>query len=264
MKVTILGSGTSTGVPEWQCNCATCQDARTPGSKNYRMRPSIHVEKDGRHLLFDVTPNFVDQVDRCGITRIDAVVYTHSHNDHLAGTNDLVLPCRKQKMDMPVYALPDTLAILQRNFDYMFTKETFQGGGVGHLVPHVIDGPFELLGFELTPIPVEHSVLPVLGFRIDDFGYVPDLKRMPDESNALLRGVKALVIDGLSFNSNHPTHHSIRQAIEIINELAPREAWFTHISHRLDHRHFRQQCEENNLELPANVYLAHDGQVIEL
>jgi phosphoribosyl 1,2-cyclic phosphate phosphodiesterase len=120
MKLTVLGSGTSTGVPEYRCVCETCQDARQPGSKNNRTRPSIHIETDGAHLQVDTGPNFLDQIDRNGVDRIDAVVYTHCHADHISGTNDLVMPCRKQEMDMPIYGPEETMRVLRKNYDYMF------------------------------------------------------------------------------------------------------------------------------------------------
>ena len=127
MKITILGSGTSTGIPEYKCQCDTCQDARVYGSKNYRSRTSIHIKvatsDNIKHIQFDVGPNFIDQIDRCQIDRIDAVIYTHCHADHISGTNDLVMPCRKQNMDMPIYGPTETMSILQRNFDYMFRKD---------------------------------------------------------------------------------------------------------------------------------------------
>ncbi|MBI4531063.1 MAG: MBL fold metallo-hydrolase [Candidatus Latescibacteria bacterium] len=251
-------------MPEYRCDCETCQDARTVGSRNYRTRPSIHVEKDSKHVQFDVGPNFIDQIDRNRVEWIDAVVYTHCHADHIAGTNDLVMPCRKQQMDMPIYGPEDTMGILQRNFDYMFTKETFQGGGVAHLLSHVVTEQFELCGLELTPLPVEHGAVQTIGYRIDDFGYVPDVKTLPDASRELLRGVEVLVIDALSFNPRHPTHLSVGEAVAIVNDLYPREAYFTHIMHRLDHRSFREQCAAQNIELPPSTYLAYDGQVIEL
>ncbi len=262
MKITILGSGTSTGVPEYKCECDTCEDAMQVGSKNYRTRSSVHIEKDGKHLQFDLGPNFMDQINRNRIEWIDAVIFTHCHADHVSGTNDIVMPCRKQRMDMPIYGPEQTLQILQRNFDYMFTKETFQGGGVGHLLPHVVSERFELLGFDITPIPVEHGNVDTYGYRIDDFGYVPDVKRLPETSQALLEGVEVLVIDALSFNPGHPTHQSVGQALEISEALQPRETYFTHIMHRLDHRYFREQCKEQQIELPDNADLAYDGQVI--
>jgi phosphoribosyl 1,2-cyclic phosphate phosphodiesterase len=167
-------------------------------------------------------------------------------------------------MDMPIYGPEETMFILQRNYDYMFTKETFQGGGVAHLLPNVVVERFELCGFELLPIPVQHGAVETVGFRIDNFGYVPDVKVLPDESKDLLRGVAVLILDALSFNPRHPTHLSVGEAVAIIAELQPREAYLTHVMHRLDHRHFREQCEEQKVELPPNVYLAFDGQVIEL
>jgi len=264
MKITILGSGTSTGVPEYKCDCETCKDALTVGSPNYRTRSAIHIEKDGKYLQFDLGPNFMEQIVQNRIEWIDAVVFTHCHADHVSGTNDIVMPCRKQQMDMPIYGPEQTIRTLQRNFDYMFTKETFQGGGVGHLLPHVIDEKFELLGFDITPIPVEHSNMDTYGYRIDDFGYVPDVKRLPEASQALLKGIEVLVIDALSFNPRHPTHLSVGQALEISDALKPKQTYFTHIMHRLDHRYFREQCEEIGIELPDNVDLAYDGQMLQL
>ncbi len=262
MTVTVLGSGTSTGVPEWRCECAVCRDARTPESRNHRTRASIHLEKDGNHLQIDCGPDFLSQIDDCRIPRLDAVLFTHNHNDHIAGVNDLVLPCRKQDMDLPVYASEETLALLRRNFDYLFTKATYQGGGVAHLLPHEVGERFELLSFEVTPLPVVHGMVDCLGFRFDDFGYVPDVKVMPRTSLELLRGVTNLIIDGLSFNPQHPTHQSIGQAIDLIQILRPQQAWLTHLSHRVDHNRFPEQCEEHGLQLPPNVALAWDGQVI--
>ncbi len=266
MKITILGSGTSTGVPEYKCECETCEDARDVKSKNYRTRSSIHVEKAGKHLQFDLGPNFMDQIVRNRISWIDAVIFTHSHADHVSGTNDIVMPCRKQQMDMPVYGPEQTLGILQRNFDYMFTKETFQGGGVGHLLPNPVapDQRFELLGFDITPIPVEHGNVPTYGYRIDDFGYLPDVKKLPKASQDLLNGISVLVIDALSFNPRHPTHLSVGESVEISEALQPKETYFTHIMHRLDHRYFADQCKEMDVELPDNVGLAYDTQVIHL
>ncbi len=264
MKITILGSGTSTGVPEYKCDCDTCQDAKRFNSKNYRTRSSIHIEKNGKYLQFDLGPNFMDQINRNQIEWIDAVIFTHCHADHVSGTNDIVMPCRKQQMDMPIYAPLQTIRTLQRNFDYMFTKETFQGGGVGHLLPHVVEERFTLFGFDIVPIPVEHGNMQTYGYRIDDFGYLPDVKQLPEASQQLLNGIEVMVIDALSFNPRHPTHLSVGQALEISNAIQPKATYFTHIMHRLDHRYFKEQCEEQDIELPGTAKLAYDGQIIRL
>ncbi len=262
MKITILGSGTSTGVPEYKCDCEVCEDARTIGSKNRRTRTSIHIKNDEHSLQIDVGPNFMDQIDKNKISWIDAVLFSHCHADHISGVNDLVMPCRKQKMDIPIYGPDETMKILQRNNDYMFDQNVFQGGGIGHLIPHSIESRFELCGFEITPIPIEHAAVVTYGYRIDNIAYFPDVKRIPDSSKEILHELDVLILDSLSFNPKHPTHLSVGQAIDIVNELNPQEAYFTHIMHRLDHRYFRQQCEEQGITVPSNTDLAYDEQII--
>jgi len=264
VKITILGSGTSTGVPEYKCDCDTCQDARQVGSRNARTRPSIHVDVDGVCLQFDTGPNFLEQIDRNEIKRIDAVVYTHCHADHISGTNDLVMPCRKQDMDMPVYGPYETIGILEKNFDYMFSKDTYQGGGVAHLISHGVSAPFDVNGIELIPIPVRHGAVDTQGYRIGPMAYVPDVKEMPDSAIELMDGIQLLIIDGLSFNPRHPTHISVAESIEISNRLGSPMTRLTHITHRIDHRRFAEQCEQQNLTLPDHVALAYDGLKISI
>jgi len=264
MKITVLGSGTSTGVPEYKCDCNTCEDARIVGSKNRRTRASIHIKDNGYHLQFDVGPNFIDQIDNNKIHWIDAVLFTHCHADHISGVNDLVMPCRKQKMDMPIYGPDEVMKRLQRNNDYMFDKNRFQGGGIGHLIPYSIESKFELCGFEITPIHIQHAAVVTFGYRLDNMAYIPDVKRIPEESKTLLYNLDVLILDALSFNPGHPTHLSVGEAVDIINELNPKQAYFTHIMHRLDHRHFREQCEEQGIIVPSNTSLAYDGQIMEI
>lgn len=259
MNVKILGSGTSTGIPEYRCTCDTCTDARQPGSRNYRTRPSLHVTAGNIHLQFDTGPNFMDQIDRWSVPHIDAVLYTHHHADHISGTNDLVMPCRKQNSDMPIFGPPETLQAIQRSFHYMFTREVYQGGGVAHLLPHPVVGPFAVGGVEITPVPVEHGAVATCGYRLGALAYVPDAKIIPPQSRRLLRGVDLLILDALSFNPKHPTHLSVGEALEIIHEVAPRRAYLTHMMHRIDHRTFPQQCSDNGITLPPEVQLAYDG-----
>jgi len=198
------------------------------------------------------------------VDRIDAVVYTHCHADHISGTNDLVMPCRKQQMDMPIYGPPETMAVLEKNYDYMFTKEGFQGGGVAHLLPNSVEGRFRVCDVELTPVPVEHGVVDTFGYRIGDFAYLPDVKRIPEASMPLLDGVSILILDALSFNPKHPTHLSVGEAIEIGQTLDVNHLYLTHIMHRLDDRYFKAQCEEAGVNLPENVSLTYDGMEMEV
>lgn len=263
MKITILGSGTSTGVPEYRCICDTCKDARRPESRNRRTRPSIHLEVNGTHIQFDTGPNFLEQIDRNRIDQIDAIVYTHCHADHISGTNDLVMPCRKQQMDMPIYGSKETIEILQRNYDYLFSSATYEGGGVAHLIANEVSSKFEVSGVELVPVLVEHGAVLTFGYRIGDFGYVPDVKVFPETSLEALEGIKVLVLDSLSFNPRHPTHLSVGEAVEISKRLGPQETYLTHIMHRLDHRFFSDQCSAEGIELPETIKLAYDGQIIE-
>jgi phosphoribosyl 1,2-cyclic phosphate phosphodiesterase len=154
--------------------------------------------------------------------------------------------------------------ILQRNNDYMFDKNRFQGGGIGHLIPHSIDSRFELCGFEITTIQVEHAAVVTFGYRINNVPYLPDVKGIPAESKALLGDLEVLILDSLSFNPKHPTHLSVGEAIALVHELNPQQAYFTHIMHRLDHRYFREQCKEQDIIVPSNTSLAYDGQIIEI
>jgi phosphoribosyl 1,2-cyclic phosphate phosphodiesterase len=219
---------------------------------------------DGTRLQFDTGPNFLDQIDRWGVDQIDAVIYTHCHADHVSGTNDLVMPCRKQQCDMPVFGPPETLAVLARSFDYLFTRATYQGGGVAHLTPTAVEGPFEAAGVELTPVPVSHGTVVTYGYRLGALGYVPDAKEISEISLRLLRGVDTLILDALSFNPGHPTHLSVGQALEVIDAVAPRRAYLTHMMHRIDHHRFPEQCAEQRIALPPGVALSYDGLQLEV
>lgn len=263
MHVRVLGSGTSTGVPEYKCECPICQDARIPGSHNRRTRSSIYLRTDESHLVVDCGPNFLDQIDRHKVEWVDAILFTHSHADHISGINDLVAPCRKQKCEMPIYGPEETIEVIRRNFDYMFDRSAYQGGGIAHLIPNVVDSDFFWKDIHITPIPVEHGAVKTLGYRLNRLGYLPDVKILPPTSLELLRGVEVLIIDGLSFNSSHPTHISVGDAVAISNTLKPRQTYLTHISHRIDQKRFEVQCAENGIALPGNLWPAYDGLKID-
>lgn len=252
MRLTFLGTGTSTGVPTLTCRCHVCT---SPDERNRRMRPSLMAEYDGRVVVFDTTPDFRQQALRENLERLDAVVFTHGHADHVLGLDDTRVFYFRQKVPLPIYADARTMATLQQVFAYIFDN-TYKYGGVGKLDPHTIDGPFTLWGLELTPVPVFHGDLPVLGFRFGPVAYVTDFSTIPESSLVLLEGLEVLILDALRHRP-HPTHSNLEQSLALVDQLKPGKAFFTHIAHELGH-------EETNAALPAHVRLAHDGLRIDL
>lgn len=252
MKLTFLGTGTSTGVPTVGCHCRVCASA-DPLDK--RTRPSIALEFDGRVVIIDTTPDFRQQALREGLERLDAVLFTHAHADHVLGLDDTRVFYFRQQVPLPIYADPRTMDSIRRVFAYVFDG-TYKYGGVGKLDPHVIDGPFELWGLELIPVRVFHGDLPVLGFRFGNAAYVTDFSAIPDESMPLLEGLDVLVLDALR-HKPHPTHSTLENSLKLVERLQPRQAYFTHIAHELGHA-------ETNATLPPNARLAHDGLKVEL
>ena len=252
MRLTFLGTGTSTGVPTVGCHCRVCTSA-DPLDK--RTRPSVALEFDGRVVLIDTTPDLRQQALREGLERLDAVVFTHGHADHVLGLDDTRVFYFRQQVPLPIYADPYTLSSIRRIFAYVFDG-SYKYGGVGKLDPHVIDGPFELWGLKLVPVPVFHGDLPVLGFRFGNAAYVTDFSTIPDDSMALLEGLDVLVLDALR-HKPHPTHSTVENSLQLVEKLKPQRAFFTHIAHQLGHA-------ETNAALPPNVRLAHDGLKLDL
>ncbi len=252
MRLTFLGTGTSTGVPTVGCHCRVCTSV-DPLDK--RTRPSVALEFDGRVVLIDTTPDLRQQALREGLERLDAVVFTHAHADHVLGLDDTRVFYFRQQVPLPIYADPRTMASIRKIFAYVFDG-TYKYGGVGKLDPHVIDGPFELWGLKLVPVPVFHGDLPVLGFRFGNAAYVTDFSTIPDDSMALLEGLDVLVLDALR-HKPHPTHSTVENSVKLVEQLKPQRAFFTHIAHQLAHA-------ETNAALPSNVRLAHDGLRLEL
>jgi phosphoribosyl 1,2-cyclic phosphate phosphodiesterase len=246
--LTFLGTGTSHGVPVIGCDCDVC---RSTDPKNKRTRCSALVESDGHRILIDTSPELRLQVIREGIDRIDAVVYTHAHVDHLFGLDD----CRRFNeitgLPLPVYGSASTLDIVRRVFDYAFMPGVQVGGGLPVLELHEISGPFQAAGIEITPVPIRHGRLHILGFRIGDLAYLTDCSSIPDDSIPLLEGLDLLVL-GVLRPHPHPTHLSLSEGLDVVGKLRPKRALFTHISHRLDHN-------ETNRLLPTGVELAYDG-----
>ncbi|AMM52556.1 hypothetical protein TH61_17100 [Rufibacter sp. DG15C] len=248
MKITLLGTGTSQGVPVIGCECEVC---RSLDYRDKRLRVSVHLEIDGKSLVIDSGPDFRQQMLRERIKRVDALLFTHEHKDHTAGMDDIRAFNFMQHMDMPVYADPRVLKQLQQEFSYIFTNATYPGIPRVELYP-IQNEPFTVMGQQVIPIAVMHHKLPVFGFRIGDFTYITDANYISDEEKEKIKGSKVVVLNALR-KEPHISHFSLSEALTLLEELAPEQAYLTHISHLLGlHREVEQ-------ELPPNVRLAYDG-----
>ena len=258
MKATLLGTGTSTGIPVIGCGCNVC-NSEDPRDK--RMRASCLVEVDGLTLLIDAGPDFRTQALRANIRKIDAVLITHHHFDHIAGLDDLRPYFFQNDTPIPCYTHRETAENLRQRNAYIFQDKSYPG--VANLELHEIDGPFTVAGrygqhnsVYVTPVDVFHGKMPVLGFRIGNFAYITDTNHLPAESYALLQKLDVLVLDALR-HKPHRSHYSISEAIQVAQELKACQTFFTHMTHSLLH------ADEDPL-LPENISFAYDGLVIEL
>ena len=253
MKVTFLGTGTSQGVPVIACECEVCQSVDV---RDNRLRSSIMLSDGERNLVIDTGPDFRQQMLRERVKSLDAVVFTHEHKDHLAGLDDIRAFNFLQGGKMDVYATPRVQEALRREFHYVFASVRYPG--VPEIELHGFDlEPFEVAGFALQPIEVMHHRMPVRAFRVGNFAYVTDANYIAPEEYAKLRGVEVLVINALR-KQTHLSHFSLDEALAIVDDLKPKQAWLTHISHMLG-RH-----EDVERELPANVRIAYDGLQFEI
>jgi phosphoribosyl 1,2-cyclic phosphate phosphodiesterase len=247
-KITVLGSGTSVGVPAVGCQCDVCTSA---DPRDNRLRPSILVSYEGRNVLIDTTPDFRAQALRIGLQRLDAVVFTHAHADHIMGLDDVRPFNFRQKDRIPIYAAPDTMANIQRCFRYIFDGQKKESN-VPQLDARMIDGaPFDVFGLEFMPVPILHGSQTVLGFRFGTAAYLTDHSDIPETSMELLRGLDVLFLDALRYKP-HPTHSTVDRSTATAEKLGARRTFFTHICHDL--RHARAESL-----LPSHVRLAYDG-----
>ena len=251
MKITMLGTGTSVGIPRIACKCPVCV---SDNPRNKRLRCAILLEYGGRAVLVDAGPDLRTQALQYSIDRLDAVLLTHGHADHLHGLDDIRAYCFSMDDPMPCYADQATTERINLVFEYAFDSPYKYA--LPQLDLRLIDGPFELFGVRVEPIEVLHGRLPVQGFRLGDFAYVTDCSRIPETSMSQLTGLDTLVLDALR-HKEHPTHFNIAQALDVVERLQPRMTYFTHIAHELDH-------DETNRSLPDHAQLAYDGQTIEL
>jgi phosphoribosyl 1,2-cyclic phosphate phosphodiesterase len=253
MKITFLGTGTSQGVPPIGCRSDVCL-SENPRDK--RLRASIHIEWNGLSLVVDCGPDFRYQMIRAGISRVDALLFTHEHRDHTAGLDDIRPFNYLQEGALPVYLNPRVYQAFQGQFDYIFQPVPYPG--IPQIDWHLIDNePFEIGGHVIRPVEVLHYKLPVLGFVFDRFAYVTDANFISDQEKEKLKGMDVLVLNALRREA-HISHFTLAEAVALAKELGAKQTYFTHMSHQIGLHN--DVCSE----LPDGIDLAHDGLVVEI
>jgi phosphoribosyl 1,2-cyclic phosphate phosphodiesterase len=249
LRVTVLGSGTSAGIPTIGCKCAVCHST---DPRDNRLRPSIAVRFGGRAVVIDTSPDFRTQALRFGLDRVDAVLFTHAHADHIMGLDDLRPFNFRQGGEIPIYASAQTMETIQRVFSYIFSHEPSESW-IPRLAAHTFEDaePLDLFGLPVIPLRVWHGRGITFGFRFGAFAYLTDHSEIPDETLALLQGLDVLFLDALR-HKPHPTHSTVEKSLRYVEALKPGRTFFTHISHDLAH-------ERTESLLPAHVRLAYDG-----
>jgi len=254
VRITFLGTGTSHGVPMIGCRCAVCTSA---DPRDQRWRPSIAIEADtGASLLVDTGPDLRSQALRFGLTRVDAILYTHGHADHVVGLDEVRRFNALRPGSIPCFADALTIDEIRRMFGYVFDPATPKGGGIPDITLTEVQGPFLAAGVEVAPVPIFHGDRPVLGFRVGRFAYLTDCSRIPETSWPLLEGLDVVVLDALR-ERPHPTHFSVAEAVAAARRIAAGRTFFTHICHDLPH-------EATCARLPASMQLAYDGLIVDL
>ena len=248
LKITFLGTGTSSGVPMIACDCYVCT---SPDKKDKRLRSSILVESATTTIVVDTTPDFRYQMLRLGIKNLDAVLFTHPHKDHIAGLDDVRAFNFFQQKAVPLYGNTMTLDAVMRDFAYAFADKKYPGVPELELNEITLD-PFSVGDISVIPVQVWHLKMPVYGYRFGDFTYITDANRIDEAEKEKIRGSKTLVVNALR-NEPHISHYTLQEAVDLVNELKIPNAYFTHISHQLG-RH--DEVEEI---LPHGMHLAYDG-----
>ena len=250
IKITVLGSGTSKGVPEIGCTCPTCMST---DPKDKRLRASVLIETHGMRILIDASPDLRQQALRLGLSRLDAILLTHQHYDHVGGIDDIRPFCIDR--DLPIYTNRQTAHDLRNRLDYCFRKHPYPG--VPKLDLHEVEcHPFKIKGLEVIPIEVMHGKLPIYGYRIGDFAYVTDAKTILETEKEKLRGLEVLILNCLRIEQPHFAHLILPEALALIEELRPKRCYLTHANHNLG-----RYAEVSRL-LPPGVEFAYDGEEI--
>lgn len=254
MRITVLGSGTSQGIPVIGCGCAVCT---SPDSRDNRLRCSILLQSKTTNVVIDTGPDFRQQMLRERISRVDAVLFTHEHKDHIAGLDDVRPINFRYNIDMPVYATQRVQVALRREYAYAFEPAPYPG--IPRILLHTIDKntPFRVGDIDFQPIEVLHYKLPTMAFRTKNFTYITDAKTIASSEIDKIRGTKTLIINAL-YHEEHISHFNLAQALDMIKTIAPERAYLTHLSH---HFGLHQEWEA---KLPNNVKIAYDGLVLEV
>ena len=253
MIVTFLGTGTSTGVPVVGCHCRVCT---SDDPRNKRLRQSVKIETRGRHFLIDTTPDLRLQLLRDPIPRLDFLLYTHSHADHVMGLDDIRPFNFRQRETIVAYASPHTAKAIRRAFSYIWDPNAQIGGGKPQLEIVEVHERFAHDGIDIIPLPVIHGDWTILGYRIGPFAYITDTNGIPDETLRLLEGVEELALDGLRPTRPHPTHFIIPESVDVARRIGAKRTWIIHVAHEVDHA-------EVEATLPPEVRLAYDGLRLE-
>ncbi|HBG00755.1 MAG TPA: MBL fold metallo-hydrolase [Firmicutes bacterium] len=251
MEITFLGTGTSHGVPVITCNCNVCQSG---DPKNKRTRSSLWVRDKGTGILIDTATEFRLQALKANIQRVDGVLYTHCHADHVFGFDDLRVFSKLTNKSIPVYGNEPTILELRDVFSYVF-RETQEGGGKPQVETIVVEHSFQVQDLLVQPIPVLHGLLPIFGYRLGKLAYITDCSYIPPSSLEMLQDLDILIF-GVIRHEPHPTHMHVEQAVDLARTLRAKRTYFTHISHLLEH-------EELSKVLPEGIFLAYDGLTIQ-
>ncbi|MCX6320951.1 MAG: MBL fold metallo-hydrolase [Bacteroidia bacterium] len=248
MKITFLGTGTSQGVPVIACDCNICLSA---DQHDKRLRPSLLLETDETTLLFDAGPDFRQQMLREHVTKLDSIILTHEHKDHISGMDDVRAFNYKSQDAIDIFAEDRVQKAIKKEYSYVFSE--YQYPGIPKMrLNSIPEHSFNIKGIQIIPVRVFHYRLPVYGFRVGNFAYITDANYIPEESKEKLFGVKYLVINALR-KEKHISHFSLREAVDFIREISPKKAFITHISHQMGYH------AEVSKELPPEIMLAYDG-----